>query len=137
MTVGHLAARPHGHRRRRRREDPHLPALEADESQLWQAVLNLIRNAIEAMPDGGRLTLATKRDGDAVELQIADTGIGMTADQQHQLFKPFFSTKTGGTGLGLPLTQQIVVEHGGSITCQSDPAQGTTFRIRLPLPQEK
>ena len=115
---------------------PNLPAFPADESQLWQAVLNLIRNAIEAMPDGGELTVATTRNGNSLLLSIADTGKGMTIEEQHQIFKPFFSTKAGGTGLGLPLTQQIVTEHGGSITCETAPNRGTTFVIELPLPED-
>jgi PAS domain S-box-containing protein len=113
-----------------------LPAVYADESQLWQAVLNLIRNALEAMPDGGMLTLRTQRDADAVVVSIADTGKGMTVEERDQVFKPFFSTKIGGTGLGLPLTQQIVSEHGGFIRCDSEPGKGTTFFIHLKFSQE-
>jgi PAS domain S-box-containing protein len=112
--------------------DASLPPIHADESQLWQAILNLIRNAIEAMPIGGTLTLQTARAGSGVVLTVRDTGKGMTEEERQQIFSPFFSTKIGGTGLGLPLTQQIVAEHGGRIQCESSPNRGTTFIIELP-----
>ena len=109
-----------------------LPVIQADENQLWQAVLNLIRNALEAMPGGGTLTVrTTARDGWVV-LSITDTGKGITDEEHQNLFKPFFSTKVGGTGLGLPLTQQVVAEHAGTIRCDSAPGRGTTFVIELP-----
>jgi PAS domain S-box-containing protein len=113
--------------------DPELPPLPGDESQLWQAILNLVRNALEAMPDGGTLTVRTEHDTARVQLTIGDTGKGISAADQQQLFKPFFSTKSGGTGLGLPLTQQIIVEHGGTIRCESDGRHGTRFVIELPF----
>jgi PAS domain S-box-containing protein len=109
-----------------------LPLIHADEEQLWQAILNIIRNALEAMPGGGTLSLRTACEGDEVLIRIADTGKGMTAEEHAQIFKPFFSTKTGGTGLGLPLTQQIITEHGGRVDCESVARQGTTFTLRLP-----
>lgn len=114
------------------RLDPSLPAVAADEHQLRQALLNLLRNAVEAMSDGGRLTLeATAADARAVELTIADTGEGIAPEHLPKIFDPFFSTKEGGTGLGLALTQQIIVEHGGRIEVQSTPGVGTTFVVRL------
>lgn len=113
-----------------------LPALHVDENQLWQAALNLIRNAIEAMVQGGTLRVQVVHGPGEILIHIADTGKGMTDDELRQVFKPFFSTKPGGTGLGLPLTQQIIEEHGGRITCASAPGQGTTFTIHLPLTQE-
>jgi PAS domain S-box-containing protein len=112
---------------------PDLPAIAGDEEQLWQALLNLLRNALEAMPDGGTLTVATAGAAGAVHLTVTDTGKGMSATEREQLFKPFFSTKPGGTGLGLPLTQQIVAEHNGQLTCESAPGHGTTFTMELPL----
>jgi PAS domain S-box-containing protein len=117
----------------RRQFEAKLPILHADEGQLWQAILNLVRNAIEAMPNGGVLTVRTERQDDLIVLTVADTGKGMTAEEQAKVFTPFFSTKVGGTGLGLPLTQQIVTEHGGQIRCESGPEQGTSFIIKLPL----
>jgi signal transduction histidine kinase len=116
--------------------DATLPAIEADEGQLWQAILNLVRNALEAMPNGGMLVVSTVRQGSRAILTVRDTGKGMTEQERQQLFKPFFSTKSSGTGLGLPLTQQIVAEHGGSIRCESAPSKGATFVIELPLPEE-
>jgi PAS domain S-box-containing protein len=108
----------------------------ADEEQLWQAVLNLIRNALDAMPEGGTLTIRTNCDNDRFELHVADTGQGMTDDQLQQLFVPFFSTKPTGTGLGLAMTQQIVNEHDGRIRCQSSGGRGTTFTLDFPLSKE-
>jgi PAS domain S-box-containing protein len=116
--------------------DDTLPAIEADEGQLWQAILNLVRNALEAMPNGGTLVVSTTRQGPRAILTVRDTGKGMTEQERQQLFKPFFSTKSSGTGLGLPLTQQIIAEHGGSIRCESAPGKGATFVIELPLPEE-
>src|SRR5439155_12898310 len=103
-----------------------------DEHQLRQALLNLMRNAVEAMSGGGRLALAMASDGKLVTLRISDSGQGIAADHLDKIFDPFFSTKEHGTGLGLALTQQIVVEHGGSIDVQSAPGKGTTFTVRLP-----
>jgi signal transduction histidine kinase len=113
-----------------------LPPVLADAGQLWQAILNIVRNAWEAMPDGGTLTVRTARSRAQVRLEITDTGHGMTEEQCRAAFQPFFSAKEGGTGLGLALTQQIIVEHGGQITCASQPGAGTTFTIRLPLAKE-
>lgn len=113
--------------------DATLPAIQADESQLWQAILNLVRNAIEAMPGGGTLIVRTERHDRHIVLAVTDTGKGMGEPERGKVFTPFFSTKIGGTGLGLPLTQQIITEHGGQIRCESQPGQGTTFLIELPI----
>ena len=113
-----------------------LPPVQADDDQLWQAILNLIRNAMEAMPDGGTLTLRTASEADEVVLHLADTGKGMSEEERSQIFRPFFTTKPAGTGLGLTLTQQIISEHGGHIECASVVGQGTTFSLRFPLPAE-
>jgi signal transduction histidine kinase len=108
----------------------------ADENQVRQALLNLIRNAREAMPGGGSLRIAVGRnesDGAAV-ISVIDSGPGIAAENLPKIFDPFFSTKTKGTGLGLALVQQIAVEHGGRAEVESDPASGagTTFRLILP-----
>jgi PAS domain S-box-containing protein len=116
--------------------DDSLPLVNGDEGQLWQAVLNLVRNALEAMPDGGTLTLRTARARSRIALTITDTGKGMTEEEREHIFKPFFSTKPSGTGLGLPLVQQVVAEHGGTIRCESAPGQGTTFIIELPCAED-
>jgi signal transduction histidine kinase len=112
---------------------PDLPLVSADEHQLRQALLNLLRNAGEAMAGGGRLTLTMGSDDKLVTLRIRDSGQGIAPEHLAKIFDPFFSTKEHGTGLGLALTQQIVVEHGGSIDVESAPGQGTTFTVRLPV----
>jgi two-component system, NtrC family, sensor kinase len=117
-----------------------LPTVLADEGQLRQALLNLIRNAREAMPKGGRITLRVRRAENAgVELIVEDEGPGIEPGLREHLFEPFFTTKSHGTGLGLAITQQIAKAHGGTIECESrshDPrrpeAKGTRFTIRLP-----
>lgn len=110
----------------------HLPA-RIDEPQLRQALLNLVRNAKEAMPEGGTLTLGARaRSGGEVEILVEDSGEGMSEEAVRRIFEPFFTTKKSGTGLGLSLTQQIVQQHGGRLECESTPARGTTFRVVLP-----
>lgn len=111
-------------------------ALYADREQLWEAVFNILRNALEAMPQGGILRLTTVREDSEAVLRITDNGPGMTAEQREKIFHPFFSTKEGGTGLGLAVVRQIINEHGGRIECQSEPGKGTVFTIRLPLAKE-
>jgi signal transduction histidine kinase len=111
-------------------EDP--PQALADEGQLRQVFLNLLRNAREAMPDGGRLTIATRVHEREVEVALQDTGRGMSESVRSRIFEPFFTTKEDGTGLGLAVCQQILKAHGGSLGCQSEPGQGTTFSVRLP-----
>ncbi|MDI6754311.1 MAG: ATP-binding protein [Thermodesulfobacteriota bacterium] len=109
-----------------------LPPLQIDAKQLRQALLNIVKNAFEAMPDGGKLTVSTAcRDGQ-VEVSIADTGKGITEENLDQVFTPFFSTKHGGTGLGLAITSHIIQEHRGTISLKSYLDLGTIFTIRLP-----
>lgn len=104
-----------------------------DENQIRQALLNLVRNAREAMPGGGTLRLQARPAPDGgVEVRIADTGIGMRPEDLARIFDPFFTTKDRGTGLGLSLTQQIVAQHGGSLHCESEWQRGTTFTLQLP-----
>ena len=117
--------------------DPALKTVNADAGQLWQATLNLIRNSLEAMSnDGGTLTISTQRNGREALLRVTDTGKGMNEGQLQQIFVPFFTTKTQGTGLGLAVVQQIVIEHGGHIECESTPGKGSTFTIVLPLAEK-
>jgi signal transduction histidine kinase len=116
--------------------DPALPTINADAEQIWQAMLNLIRNSRQAMTHGGELTIGTWRDGNRVLLRITDNGKGMTEEQLKQLFVPFFTTKKEGTGLGLALVQQIVTEHGGHVECESVSGQGSTFTLFLPLTEK-
>ena len=111
---------------------PDTPAVLADEGQLRQVFLNLLRNSREAMPGGGRLTVATRPLEHDVEVTVKDTGQGISDEARRHLFEPFFTTKEGGTGLGLAVSQQILQAHGGSLACQSIPGQGTAFVLRLP-----
>jgi signal transduction histidine kinase len=109
-----------------------LPPVAMDEPQLRQALLNLLRNAREAMPDGGVAKLEATRYDDGVRIQIHDEGAGIDDDEREHVFDLFYTTKERGTGLGLPLTQQIVVAHGGTIACKPRLPTGTTFEIWLP-----
>jgi signal transduction histidine kinase len=117
--------------------DPALPALLLDMDQMTQVLINIIGNAIDAMPDGGRLGVATShhRDLDRVVLSIQDSGTGMTPADIEHIFEPFYSTKPEGegTGLGLSVTLGIVKSHGGSISVESEPGQGTTMTLQLPV----
>ena len=111
-----------------------LPPVNADEGQLRAAFLNLLRNSREAMPGGGTVTVRTRRADDGpVEVEVGDTGPGIAPEDLRRIFEPFFSTKSGGTGLGLAFASQVVEEHGGSIGCESEPGRGTVFRVRLPV----
>ncbi len=104
-----------------------------DEHLVEQAVLNLLINAQQAMPDGGEIIIRTWRDGErAAAIEVSDTGPGLSAAERTKVFKPFYSTKVGGTGLGLSTAQRIVGEHGGRIDLHSEPGRGTSFTIRLP-----
>ncbi len=113
--------------------DPALPPVPLDVDLFKQALWNLIRNAHHAMPDGGDLMLQTRREGDAAVLDVTDTGVGMTDDVAARVFDTFFSTRPGGSGLGLPTTRKVIEAHGGTIALQSAPGQGTRFTVRLPL----
>lgn len=112
--------------------DPDLPAVSVDEGQIRQALYNLVRNAREAMPSGGRIVLAARRHGDGVAITVDDEGAGIDAETRERLFEPFFTTKGHGTGLGLVITREIVEAHGGHIRCESRPEGGTRFSIELP-----
>jgi PAS domain S-box-containing protein len=111
------------------------PPIHADADQMSQVFINLLMNAIHAMPDGGRVRIATRSaDPALVEWTIADTGAGMSADVVAKIFEPFFTTKEFGvgTGLGLTVVKGIMEEHGGSIAIDSEIGQGTTFKMLLP-----
>jgi signal transduction histidine kinase len=113
--------------------DPNLPPVQVDAEQLWEAILNLISNALDAMPDGGNLTVSAQRHGAEALVSISDNGRGMTEEEARHLFVPFFTTKSDGTGLGLAYTQRVVSEHGGKINCATARGKGSTFSIQLPL----
>jgi signal transduction histidine kinase len=114
---------------------PDLPEIIADPSQLNQVLVNLVVNAIQAMPKGGKLTIRTFAGDGYVSLVVEDTGIGMNEDVIKQIFTPFFTTKDvgQGTGLGLPVVHGIVTAHGGSIKVESKVGQGSRFEVKLPL----
>ena len=132
-----------------RRYDPSLPAILADEDRIAQVFHNLVRNAIEAMPRGGRLTLATRLSRDPLfakidlgqgartmaEVQVADEGEGIPEATRARLFTPFFTTKDRGLGLGLALSHRIVEEHRGAMQVASEPGRGTTVSCFLPVPR--
>ena len=115
-----------------REEPPETLFALADGGQLRQVLLNLIRNAREAMGAGGTLTLSTHAFDGEVEISVSDSGPGIPTDVQARIFEPFFSTKQGGTGLGLSLSRQIVQAHRGSLQLKSEPGKGATFVMRLP-----
>jgi PAS domain S-box-containing protein len=111
-----------------------LPAVSFDRQQIRQVLINLFKNALEAMPRGGTLTVATRVRGGHLEIAVTDTGEGMTPEVAAHIFQPYYSTKETGTGLGLAICQFIVREqHRGCLKVDSAPGQGSTFTIRLPL----
>jgi two-component system NtrC family sensor kinase len=114
-----------------------LQEIKGDSDQLRQVFTNLILNAIQAMPEGGKLTIETILHAEAgvCEVDITDTGYGIAAENLEQIFNPFFTTKKQGTGLGLSVTYGIIKEHGGRIDVQSEPGKETTFRVVLPVKQ--
>jgi signal transduction histidine kinase len=137
---------------------PDLPSLRLDPGQIRQLLLNLFRNGADAMPDGGRLTIAvgvvtgtvghpvqmpddphlsTTRPLDrstlCIEVVVTDSGPGVPAEERERIFEPFFSTKDKGTGLGLAIARQMAEDHGGALTCERAPAGGSLFRLHLPV----
>lgn len=114
-----------------------LPRIMIDERFMKQAMLNLVKNAIEAMPSGGNLKVSTCRKGDEIDLSVEDTGIGMSAETLSKIFEPFFTTREAGSGLGLTTVFKIVKEHQGEIQVKSKVGEGTTFTVILPVPQRE
>ena len=112
--------------------DPHLGAISADAELLHRAISNLVLNAMDAMPQGGTLTLRTRDDGREVVMEVADTGAGLTPEECERIFTPYYTSKEHGTGLGLAIVQSVVSDHGGRIHVRSSPGRGTTFVIELP-----
>ncbi|MFY9609132.1 MAG: ATP-binding protein [Blastocatellia bacterium] len=111
-----------------------LPSIQADSDQLQQVFINLINNSLDAMPGGGRLSVSTARSNGVVVVELSDNGQGIAEEQIDLIFDPMFSTKQGrGTGLGLTIVKQIVSEHDGDVSVESEPGRETTFRISLPL----
>ncbi|MFO0788296.1 MAG: ATP-binding protein [Pirellulales bacterium] len=114
--------------------DPDLPRVMLDREAFRQALLNLIINAKQAMPEGGQLMVRTAAERNVVVIYLVDTGVGMDDRTASRMFEAFYSTKPGGSGLGLPTTQKIIAAHGGAIGVQSEVGHGTQFTIELPVP---
>jgi len=114
-----------------------LPKLEFDEHLIKQALLNLIKNAMNAMEGGGMIILQVRHDQNQVLLKVIDTGIGMDEQTQQKIFEPYFTTKATGTGLGLTVVYKIMKEHKGDITVQSKLGEGTTFTLYFPVPKSE
>ena len=110
-----------------------LPEIPMDPGQIKQVLVNLVKNAMQAMSRGGRLTVQTGAGSEAAWVSISDTGPGIPEEKLNRIFDPYFTTKKKGSGLGLLIVQRIVRDHGGKIDVESRPGEGTTFRIWLPL----
>jgi len=111
-----------------------LPTVLLDGESFHAALLNLVLNAQQAMPEGGQLVVRTYPTADGVALDLIDTGYGMDEETKRRVFDAFFSTKRGGSGLGLPTTRKIIEAHGGRIALESEPGRGTHFTVKLPVP---
>jgi nitrogen fixation/metabolism regulation signal transduction histidine kinase len=112
--------------------DDSLAPVNADPDLLHRALSNLVLNALDAMPEGGTITVRTSAAPGHVRIEVSDSGSGLTREECERLFTPYYTTKVYGTGLGLAIVQSVVSDHGGSITVDSMPGKGTTFRIDLP-----
>jgi signal transduction histidine kinase len=108
-----------------------------DDSSIRGALMNLILNAIEAMPEGGTLSIAVNQTGELVRLEIADTGPGIDEEKAKKIFEPFFTTKAQGLGLGMPYAKRVIDQHNGTISLSSRPEEGTTISITLPAAQKE
>lgn len=114
--------------------DPDLPSLLLHSDSLQASLINLVKNALEAMEDGGQLIVRTYVSPRGVALDLIDTGCGMEDNTAIHMFEPFYSTKSGGSGLGLPTARKIIEAHGGRISVQSELGRGTKFVIEFPMP---
>lgn len=113
-----------------------LPCIQADREQMRQIFLNLILNAMQSMPGGGRLRISTACEENHVQISFRDEGKGIPESIRAKLFEPFFTTKEEGIGLGLSITKRIIEDHRGKITVESAEGEGTTFSVILPLPSD-
>lgn len=115
--------------------DPALPGINLDSQTLQAALVNLVKNALEAMPNGGQLIARTRETRKGVALDLIDTGCGMEANALLKMFKEFYTSKEGGTGLGLPTAKKIIEAHNARINVQSEVGRGTSFTIEFPTPK--
>jgi signal transduction histidine kinase len=109
------------------------PKIRIDPVKIRRLFLNLIENAVDSMPDGGKLTIISNKSNNYVELKFIDTGVGVSEHVLRELWKPFITTKPKGMGLGLAICKRITEAHGGSISLDTRKGEGTTFTVRLPL----
>ena len=123
----------HGRIKIQRRLSPDVPRLQVVADQITQVFLNLVINAVEAMPDGGELTISTQHRDGQVYIRFGDTGPGINPDQAKKIFEPFYTTKHSGTGLGLAVSYGIIQRHGGEIAVESAPGRGATFIVSVPV----
>jgi signal transduction histidine kinase len=114
--------------------DPELPSIQLDVPTLEAALVNLVKNAVEAMPTGGQLTARTRLTRTGVALDLIDTGKGMEQETAIRMFEPFYTTKDGGSGLGLPMAKKGIEAHGALINVQSAVERGTQFTLEFPMP---
>jgi two-component system nitrogen regulation sensor histidine kinase NtrY len=114
-----------------------MDSIAADADLLHRALSNLVLNAMDAMPQGGMLTLRTRRDGGLSYVEVSDTGTGLTPEECERLFTPYCTSKPHGTGLGLAIVQSVISDHGGRISVRSESGRGTTFMIELPRNLDK
>jgi signal transduction histidine kinase len=112
--------------------DPLQPKASLDPELMHRVISNLLLNALDAMPNGGMLKLATRSNAESIEIVVSDTGVGLTPEERERLFTPYYTSKHHGTGLGLAIVQSVVSDHHGSVSVNSEPERGTTFTIRIP-----
>ena len=114
-----------------------IPNVELDDKYFKQAVMNIVKNSLAAMPDGGVLSVKTRCRGESVELVVADTGEGMSEEVREKIFEPYFTTKDFGSGIGLTLVYKVMKEHMGEINVKSEEGKGSTFILSFPVPQRE
>jgi signal transduction histidine kinase len=110
-----------------------VPSVRIDRGQLRQVFFNLVQNALDSMPHGGELRISSYRKGDTIRVQVSDTGTGVSSEIRDKIFTPFFTTKTGGSGLGLSVTRLVVELHGGRLRIASEENRGTSVSVLLPV----
>ena len=116
-------------------ESAPMAAVSIDAEQIKQVLLNLVLNAVQAMPDGGQITLRSRQGSGSVLLEVADQGVGIPQENLERIFDPFFTTRAGGTGLGLSIAYQIINRHSGHLAVRNNPDRGVTFTVVLPVLQ--